>query len=497
MAQQLTVKAYLKRWNVERKQLEAVDEIRRFSVDQDVATSYAYLLAKVTAVFPGLNNKAITLYWRDVDNDMIAFSSDDELLEAVKNVSDGMLRVYIHEKPSTAPSSAPEPLHVGVTCDGCEGEVRGVRYKCLNCPDYDLCSGCKVTGMHSEHEMAAMEHPLHMFHGAFVGNMRGFPPCVPPPPPPPSSAPHGFEAGCCDPADVRRMNRRAWKRWYKETYGDDHKCKLKKERKDQEKQEKKRKKEAKKAEKVEKGKDSSTEKKSSDSSSSAESDTGDQSPGTEYLRNVGHSVAAMLDPLGIDVEVDVECHGNRRRCRRGPMRGGPWFHGMRGGWCGPWGMRGGVRGGFGFGHGTPPCRRGPRAAAATADQQPQPMDNSDAAQENRRPNAETGEMASGPNEATAASVLVTDHGWTLVNDGMADVEGATTGVEQLHVAADPPAADNHTDDPAAPAADGTIETAVEQMMSMGYSNDGGWLTHLLIAHQGDIGRALDAIHANK
>ena len=64
MAQQLTVKAYLKRWNAERKELESVDEIRRFSVDQDVATSYTYLMAKVNNVFPRLNNKSITLYWR-------------------------------------------------------------------------------------------------------------------------------------------------------------------------------------------------------------------------------------------------------------------------------------------------------------------------------------------------------------------------------------------------------------------------------------------------
>jgi len=64
MAQQLTVKTYLKRWNAERNQPELVDEIRRFSVDEDVATSYAYLLAKVTTVFPGLNDKSITLYWK-------------------------------------------------------------------------------------------------------------------------------------------------------------------------------------------------------------------------------------------------------------------------------------------------------------------------------------------------------------------------------------------------------------------------------------------------
>jgi len=140
------------------------------------------------------------------------------------------------------------------------------------------------------------------FRGAFVGNIGGFPPCVPPPSPPPA-APHAFEGGCCDPRDMRRMERRAWKRWYRETYGDDHKCKLKREKKERKEQEKKKKKEAKKEEKMEKGQDSSTtgaEKKSSDSSTSSESD-GDQSPGTEYLKSVGHSVAAMLDPLGRNV----------------------------------------------------------------------------------------------------------------------------------------------------------------------------------------------------
>ena len=152
----------------------------------------------------------------------------------------------------------------------------------------------------------------------------------------------------------------------------------------------------------------------------------------------------------------MESHGQRRRCPRGAPRGHPgaWCHGMRGGWCGPWGMRGAGRGRFGCtlrGHGVPPppprCRPEPCAAATAATaQQPQPMDNSDT-QANRRhdgdTNAETGEMAE-------AAATVTDHGWTLVNGGMADVEGARTGVEQLHVAADSAVAEDHTTEPAIP-----------------------------------------------
>ena len=105
----------------------------------------------------------------DADNDMIAFSSDDELMEAVKNMSDGVLRVFITEKPSAEPA-APQPLHRGVTCDGCEGEVRGLRYKCVICPDYDLCSKCMDTGMHSEHEMLMIDNPSMFVHVSFLSD---------------------------------------------------------------------------------------------------------------------------------------------------------------------------------------------------------------------------------------------------------------------------------------------------------------------------------------
>ena len=52
------------------------------------------------------------------------------------------------------------PLHHGVTCDGCEGSVRGIRYKCKTCEDYDLCSRCYKHGIHSQHRMHKIEQPL-------------------------------------------------------------------------------------------------------------------------------------------------------------------------------------------------------------------------------------------------------------------------------------------------------------------------------------------------
>lgn len=47
-------------------------------------------------------------------------------------------------------SSAPM-IHGGVGCDGCQGPVIGLRFKCTVCPDYDLCGSCESKGLHSEH----------------------------------------------------------------------------------------------------------------------------------------------------------------------------------------------------------------------------------------------------------------------------------------------------------------------------------------------------------
>lgn len=50
----------------------------------------------------------------------------------------------------------PPQVHVGVICDGCQArDFYGVRYRCLNCADYDLCDRC-----YAQRETI---HPHHHF----------------------------------------------------------------------------------------------------------------------------------------------------------------------------------------------------------------------------------------------------------------------------------------------------------------------------------------------
>ncbi|KAF2643230.1 hypothetical protein P280DRAFT_246770 [Massarina eburnea CBS 473.64] len=40
-------------------------------------------------------------------------------------------------------------IHRGITCNGCDTKpIRGIRWRCANCSDYDLCSDCEATNSH-------------------------------------------------------------------------------------------------------------------------------------------------------------------------------------------------------------------------------------------------------------------------------------------------------------------------------------------------------------
>ena len=41
------------------------------------------------------------------------------------------------------------PPHFGIVCDGCEGPICGIRYKCRRCFDFYFCASCKNTIYHN------------------------------------------------------------------------------------------------------------------------------------------------------------------------------------------------------------------------------------------------------------------------------------------------------------------------------------------------------------
>ncbi|KAJ2361893.1 hypothetical protein IW150_007136, partial [Coemansia sp. RSA 2607] len=56
-----------------------------------------------------------------------------------------------------------KPIHDGVTCDVCNMPIAGVRYKCGNCADYDLCETCEAKNEHNaDHLFIKMRLPRRM-----------------------------------------------------------------------------------------------------------------------------------------------------------------------------------------------------------------------------------------------------------------------------------------------------------------------------------------------
>jgi len=100
-------------------------------------------------------------------------------------------------------------IHKGVTCDICEnGPIIGPRYKCLQCPNFDMCDTCQATGAHqANHPILKMNKPaprqgFDMGRGKFPGMSEMFQP------------PWMRRMGGAKESP-RRHKRRAMKKWFK------------------------------------------------------------------------------------------------------------------------------------------------------------------------------------------------------------------------------------------------------------------------------------------
>lgn len=56
-------------------------------------------------------------------------------------------------------TEADESVHPNVICDVCKKQISGSRFKCLACPNYDLCQECEKKDCHPEHPMMKIPIP--------------------------------------------------------------------------------------------------------------------------------------------------------------------------------------------------------------------------------------------------------------------------------------------------------------------------------------------------
>ncbi|XP_077073362.1 sequestosome-1 [Siphateles boraxobius] len=445
----MTVKAYLLGKD------DCNKEIRRFAVDQDVSTSYEYLKRKVLDVFVGLGTAPFQMQYKDEDGDLIAFSSDNELMMGLALVKDDTFRLFIKQRKEHRRDSSPHgfpgfsfpgphgaahftppgpahmgphpqhpPLvHPGVTCDGCEGPVLGTRFKCTSCPDYDLCSSCQSKGLHTEHALLPIFHPMsNMFEWFPRGKVW------------------------------RKMRHCMWANSQAHANANANAQ----------------------AQAQHQAQQNPSRDQNQDAPENTDGAAGSAQANMQYLKNIGEEVAAMLSPLGIDVDIDVEHAGKRASVNTTPAASsGPSSARSDSGCVGL------------LSRGSGPGSQSTEESLSEGAKKEQGSDEEWTHLSSKEVDPSTGELQSlrveedGPGHAgplnTSASTSSSTSTSTKNTQGPTGLREAAL---YPHLPQD---------------ADPRLVESLSQMLSMGFSDEGGWLTRLLHAKGFDIGSALDTI----
>merc|ERR1712045_697148 len=174
----------------------------------------------------------------------------------------------------------------------------------------------------------------------------------------------------------------------------------------------------------------------------------------DYLKNVGNFVAAALDPLGIDVKIDIETPEGRKSCHV--------------------------------------SRQTSTTTEQTGAAEEERKDGGAEKQEEAAKKQEEEEKKTEPESSKKSNTPSDDEeDWTVVSDKKAAEDSTPESLypDLTETPSAPPPTASHPDP--------RIQVALQAMMNMGFTNDGGWLTSLLEAKNGDIGKVLDILQPVK
>lgn len=115
------------------------------------------------------------------NNVTISKNQWNELVSSIKKV-ELLLEKQQEEGEEKTKGQENKPFHANIFCDGCSSpqdadakEICGVRYKCLTCPNFDLCSECEDSGFENgyhkgNHNMIKIKMPAYLDIGSHSRN---------------------------------------------------------------------------------------------------------------------------------------------------------------------------------------------------------------------------------------------------------------------------------------------------------------------------------------